>query len=78
MKPPKGMTLAEKTLSYWRLSKIYNGQSKEFLTVEDGLRTSEDILQNCDPARLLARVINMFQWQIINGREGEDQDEKAS
>lgn len=78
MKPLEIKTLAEKTLSYWRLSRIYHNRSQEPLTVEDGLRTSEDILLHCDPARPLARVVNMFQWKIIHGREDGDQDEQAS
>ena len=56
------------TLSYWHLSRILSGKSKERITVEKAIESINTLEQNLGPSRPLLRCAKSLGDVIVQGK----------
>ncbi len=61
--------LEQHTSAYWRVSKSWNQQSDEGLTIEDALNITSEICDDLGPHRKLVSKSASLQNDIIIGNE---------
>lgn len=61
------MTLAQKTLSFWNMSKQYHGRSKTKLTNESAIKALREIVTTTSYERPLKRVVDKMYIDVIYG-----------
>ncbi len=65
MESPKRTTFEEHCTDYWRVAKVWNGQSNEPFTTEGAIAITNYLLSSLDPSRTLWGHISNLQYNII-------------
>ncbi len=65
------MTLGDLTLTYWRISRVYESPDEIDMTVEEALVGLREVIEETEPKRPLCKLAWDLRKKIVAGPEAE-------